>query len=188
MKKIVLGWIVLMLGVFSCHPVYGEEKQIILLKDEKDVTSSYLTQVEGFYQENNENLLGDYLDDHHLDMVVIERANSVKSISKRCALKTAKKTINGKTYTFKWNVVLKCKFSYNPNTYKIGRIYETTIGLYSKNICDGATNVTISGTPSTSLSSDGLTIHFKANYVIKGLVHGKSFTLGSYTDQASFEA
>ena len=91
-------------------------------------------------------------------------------------------------YTFKWNTVIKCKFSYNPSTYKIGNIYETSINIYNRNICEGFTDAVLKGKLSFSKSTDNLSILLKANYTIATQINTTKVTLGPYIDTTVISA
>ena len=161
-----------------------EDYQIILMHNELDVTNLYIDQVSKLKGTK----LNDYLDRNHLDIIAITKVNSVKTVTKRCSLRTVNKKIEGNMYTFKWNTVIKCKFSYNPSTYKIGNIYETSINIYNRNICEGFTDAVLKGKLSFSKSTDNLSILLKANYTIATQINTTKVTLGPYIDTTVISA
>lgn len=187
MKKTIII-LVLAIGLLNSSIVYGndhmEDYQIILMHNELDVTNMYIDQVSKLKGTK----LNDYLDRNHLDMIAITKVNSVKTVTKRCSLRTVNKRIEGNMYTFKWNTVIKCKFSYNPSTYKIGNIYETSINIYNRNICEGFTDAVLKGKPSFSKSTDNLSILLKANYTIATQINTTKVTLGPYIDTTVISA
>lgn len=187
LKKTIIIF-VLVVGLFNSSIVYGndhmEDYQIILMHNEFDVTNLYIDQVSKLKGTK----LNDYLDRNHLDMIAITKVNSVKTVTKRCSLRTVNKKIEGNMYTFKWNTVIKCKFSYNPSTYKIGNIYETSINIYDKNICKGFSYANLKGEPSFSKSADNLSILLTAKYTITTRMNSTKVTLGPYIDTTAISA
>lgn len=187
MKKTIMI-LVLAIRLLNSSIVYGndhmEDYQIILMHNELDVTNLYIDQVSKLKGTK----LNDYLDRNHLDMIAITKVNSVKTVTKRCSLRTVNKKIEGNMYTFKWNTVIKCKFSYNPSTYKIGNIYETSINIYNRNICEGFTDAVLKGKLSFSKSTDNLSILLKANYTIATQINTTKVTLGPYIDTTVISA
>ena len=89
MKKTIIIF-VLVVGLFNSSIVYGndhmEDYQIILMHNEFDVTNLYIDQVSKLKGTK----LNDYLDRNHLDMIAITKVNSVKTVTKRCSLVSAK--------------------------------------------------------------------------------------------------
>lgn len=119
---------------------------------------------------------------------IAEQSFVVKTTNKKCSQRSITKTIDGKSYTFKWNIIFSVKYSYNPNTYKIGTIYSTNVSLENKNyVYDHFDAPKLSNiyNPKATKSSDALYINVKTQYEIKVRQKNSSNTinLGTYEDQ-----
>lgn len=119
---------------------------------------------------------------------IAEHTFVVKTTNKSCSQRSVTKKIDGKNYTFKWNIVFSVKYSYNPSTYKIGTIYSTSIHLDNqKNLYSGFSTPKITNlyNPKAIKSADGLSIKVTAKYELKVQqnISYKNISLGIYEDQ-----
>lgn len=119
---------------------------------------------------------------------IAEHTFVVKTTNKSCSQRSVTKKIDGKNYTFKWNIVFSVKYSYNPNTYKIGTIYSTDIYLdEQKSLHSGFSTFKITNlyTPKAVKATDGLSIKTTAKYELKVQQNSssKTISLGTYEDQ-----
>ena len=119
----------------------NNNSQIIIKINNIDKTSIYLPKIIDFVKAKNQVELRKMFDSSKMEILLISntlldvkksklrRAYHIKNFEKICKTRTSTKRHNGKKYTARWNAVLRCRFSYNGNNYKLGTIYETTVDL-----------------------------------------------------------
>lgn len=172
---------------------------LVLEKGGIDVTDSVKSTIIALYKQNKYEDIKKLLDNNLYELSYIDKGNCNDSIQTRAMVsdtftkrvpRSKTVTSNGQTAKATWATIVRCSYTWNYNTQKIGTINPTTITLESQFVSPDTEYANLENvyTPLGQKSADGFSFTISTKFTLKARCTGYPFTMmnfGTYTDTFS---